>query len=189
MNKEKSLDGTGQSHSQSSMFFLYVIAVCSIINIMISIINMIYLGFQPTSEIQITHMANDYYYLDFFIGSGTSIIGNVIGGMTVINPKVFSIAFIIQQLIMVDIPFLLVLNYLRKMIKAIGASYSAFIPESVMYTKKAGNILFIVGMIGFFIGGLGGSALIWVFAGTILLLFSSIFKRGCSLQQDVDETI
>lgn len=119
-----------------------------------------------------------------------------------VNGQVFAASFILLTLVSEKVPLLFILWKGYRILRIMRHSYSPFMPEI------AGHICWI-GRTALFIGFFkklilqGGMSLIidhdfmfenpmeisWILTGLILLLVSDIYKRGCALQKEVDETL
>ena len=208
MNRKKNvgitscLDATGRSHYNMCEFFVRFAIVLYLIRIIVSIINIIYAGIQPDAGITVE---GEHHVFDMLIGIGRLGPDYLPADVPIINDKVLCIGFMLTALAVDFIPMLLVLDYIRKILKAIQNSHSPFIPEAAIYIKKAGKILILLGVFGkiamktavqllacrsvYSLGIPDDLQLPLIFAGVLVLLVSDIFRRGCELQQFSDETL
>lgn len=119
-----------------------------------------------------------------------------------INGKVFAVAYLALCLIAYDLPLLFIAWKGYQILHTMERSWSPFVPEIAEHICWIGRISLFIGLFKKIIIKGGMSAIIdhklfsgdifdtaWILAGLILLLVSDIFKKGCSLQKEVDETL
>lgn len=164
--------------------------------------SMIYLFLKPAGEIVLKNTGYGYEF-------------PIIGGMyarcgmqylpqygEIISNKAFCEAFLGLSILVRDIPYLILLAYLVKLLKTIRSSHSPFVEKTAKYTRRAGLLMIIMGCFQKLVMQTGMAAIAfhtlyinnpfvpqWILAGVIILLMSDIFDRGCELQQFSDETL
>lgn len=119
-----------------------------------------------------------------------------------INGKVFAVTFLLLCLIAYDLPLLFIAWKGCQILYTMEHSWSPFVPEIAEHICWIGRISLFIGLCHKLIIQIVMSAVIdhrisfhnpyelaWILAGVILLLVSDIFKKGCILQKEVDETL
>lgn len=196
------LDAAGQSHYNVCEIFVQFAIAFYIVRIIMAIVNVIYAGVQP--DITIT-TGGGYYEFDLPLGICRMGQEYLPAGTQIPDNKTVCIGFLLSAVVFDFVPMLFVLNLIRKILRTFDKSHSPFVPETVVYVKKAGKILILIGVfselamksiVWFLVfHNLSPFALPgdmqtpWIFAGVIVLLVSDIFRRGCELQQFSDETL
>lgn len=129
----------------------------------------------------------------------TPVKGYVADGL---KPKVFEAAWIMVQLFSSQIPYLILFDSVRRMLRRIGTGHSPLNPDAVPYIRMAGAVIIFLsvcqGLIEQLVMGIviyghvvisSPVSIIGLFSGLLILLFAGIYRRGCRLQQESDETI
>lgn len=119
-----------------------------------------------------------------------------------INGKVFAVAFLLLNLIAYNLPLLFIAWKGFQILHTMKHSWSPFVPEIAEHICWIGRTSLFIGLFHKLSIQVGMSAVIdhkvhfenpyelsWILAGVILLLVSDIFKKGCILQKEVDETL
>lgn len=119
-----------------------------------------------------------------------------------INGKVFAVTFLLLCLIAYNLPLLFIAWKGCQILYTMEHSWSPFVPEIAEHICWIGRTSLFIGLFHKLIIQIGMSAVIdhrisfnnptelaWILAGVILLLVSDIFKKGCILQKEVDETL
>lgn len=206
---EKALEGKGESHYKVCRVLLSLFVIFFIGRIVLCMINTIYLGMQTASNIQVVDNGTGYRY-DLLVGAAQCEykylpFGWSSGDVGIVSGKAFAMSVLALQMLTVDIPLLVVLNAIGKFLKVIGKTHSPFVSEAVVHTDKAGMVLLRIGFLSELVITLGIGVFAYhtlntgdllriinvpyVFAGMVLLLFGDIYRRGCALQQEADETL
>lgn len=142
------------------------------------------------------------YQFRFLIGSINVLYEYIPGGEYIVSEKVLAVSFTAFVMLARYLPFLVLLNYIRKLLYICETSYSPFVAPAAVYVKRAGIWIIIMGVFSKAVIQFGTSLAAcrqlyvdepldytWIFAGIVLLIVSDIFERGCTLQQESDETL
>ena len=122
MNRKKDvgttgcLDATGWSHYDMCELFVRFAIALYLIRIIASIINIIYAGMQPDTGIAVE---GEHHVFDMLIGTARLGPDYLPADVPIINDKALCIGFMLTALAVDFIPMLLVLNYIRKILKDI----------------------------------------------------------------------
>lgn len=170
-------------------------------SVVMTLVNVVYLGLQPSSAIKIIDTGYSYRF-DLVIGYAQCTYENLPVNVDMTGPKIFSVTFLIMVTLVKDIPYLIALNYARKILNTMKRAHSPFVPELADYMGKIGEILILLGLFSKLVlqvlmGAIAYHTLnfvnptqfSWVFSGIVVLLISDIFRRGCELQEFSDETL
>lgn len=119
-----------------------------------------------------------------------------------LNLKVFETVWIIVQLFSSQIPYLILFDSVRRMLRRIGTGHSPLNPDAVPCIQMAGAAMIFLsvckGLIEQLVMGMviyghvvisNPVSMTGLFGGLLILVFAGIYRRGCRLQQDADETI
>lgn len=119
-----------------------------------------------------------------------------------INGKLFAVTFLVLSLAAYHLPSFFIAWKGCRILHTLKHSHSPFVPEIAEHICWIGRISLFIGLFGKLIIQVGMSVVIdhrihfdnpyempWLLAGVILLLVSDIFKKGCILQKEADETL
>lgn len=186
--------------------FVKIAMACFIVQLLWLAAGIIYVGVHPVSDIDMTFIAGNELRINLPVGYvRLSAAYLPEGNMEIMNEKVLCLGVFIISIITKVIPMLLIMNYIRKMLKTISGSHSPFVKDVVEYIQKAGKLLVIVGVFSRSLLKVsvqllacrqvdslslpGDLQVEWILAGVLVLLLGDIFRRGCELQKFSDETI
>lgn len=147
--------------------------------------------------------AETYYGTQYFTVTMTYEYTPVKGYITEdLNLKVFETVWIIVQLFSSQIPYLILFDSVRRMLRRIGTGHSPLNPDAVPCIQMAGAAMIFLsvckGLIEQLVMGMviyghvvisNPVSMTGLFGGLLILVFAGIYRRGCRLQQDADETI
>lgn len=170
-------------------------------SLIMTVVSMIQLFRLPAGEIVLENAGYAYEF--------SSMGGIVRCGMQylpmygeIVSNKAFCEAFLGLSILVRDIPYLVLLAYLVKLLKTIRSSHSPFVAKTTKYARRAGILMVLMGFLQKLVMQTGMAAIAyhtfymnnpfvpqWILAGVIVLLMSDIFERGCELQQFSDETL
>lgn len=190
-----------RSHFKWFQIFITVALLVWGVRTLMGIISLVHLSVQPESAIHLADTGHSYRF-DLLTGYADCSYENLPADAEMVNGKVFCVTFSLLGTVAIHLPVLLLLIYIRKMLKVIRGSYTPLVIAVAEYTNKAGKVLVLMGFFSFTIMQMGMGLIVyqepylmnpiqftWVFAGMILLLFGDIFLKGCALQQISDETL
>lgn len=122
--------------------------------------------------------------------------------VSAINGKLFAVTFLVLSLAAYDLPLFFIAWKGYRILRTLKHSHSPFVPEIAKHIGWIGRTSLFIGLFKKLIIQVGMSAVIehqvyfenpyempWLLAGVILLLVSDIFKKGCILQKESDETL
>lgn len=206
MNNTKIREKGEMPHYNVCEIFVKMAMAFFILQLLWLAASIIYVGVHPVSELDMTFKAGNELRINLPVGYvRLSAAYLPEGNMEIMNEKVLCLGVLIMSIITNVIPMLLIMNYIRKMLKTISGSHSPFVNEVVEYIQKAGKLLVIVGVFSRSLLKVsvqmlasrqidslslpGDLQVEWIFAGVLVLLIGDIFCRGCKLQEFSDETI
>ncbi|TCL53679.1 hypothetical protein EDD76_1283 [Kineothrix alysoides] len=142
------------------------------------------------------------YRFGMLLGYGQISFENLPPIHTIQDEHIFIVTVIAVGILAVDLPFIAIMIYGRKILRTISNSYTPFHPDMPVYFRKIGIIFILVGFFGKLIIQLLPSLVNfhkvyfnnptqfeWIFVGLLIILLSDIFKKGVKLQQSEDETL
>ncbi len=201
METYRSYEKKGLSYSRICRLFLAGALLVWLIRVAVAAVTIIWLCGQPESAIQLTETENAYRF-DMILGYAQCGWEHLPGGAEIVSSKRFCIVFVFFSSITRELPVLLLLGYLRRILNVIRDSHSPFVSQTAEYTGKIGWLLVLTGVFGKWIFQMGMGLLVyhqpyfvnplefsWIFAGVIVLLTSDILRWGCELQEFSDETL
>ena len=119
-----------------------------------------------------------------------------------VDGKLFAAAFLLLTFIANKLPIFFIVWKGYRILRAMKRSYTPFVPEIAGHICWIGRTALFIGLFGNLtiqggmslvfqhkFGFMNPTEVSWTLAGLILLLVSDIFKRGCTLQKEVDETL
>ena len=99
-------------------------------------------------------------------------------------------------------PYLLIVCFLMRILRSIAKAHTPFLPEAVNSIRYMGYCFLVMGLLGKLVYQVAISVAVFgelffenpiqwkeVFFAVLLLLLADIYKRGCALQQESDETL
>ena len=201
METYRSYEKKGLSYSRICRLFLAGALLVWLIRFAVAAVTIIWLCGQPESAIQLTETENAYRF-DMILGYAQCGWEHLPGGAEIVSSKRFCIVFVFFSSITRELPVLLLLGYLRRILNVIRDSHSPFVSQTAEYTGKIGWLLGLTGVYGTSLNQRGQGLLgyhqpyfvnplefSWIFAGVIVLLTSDILRWGCELQEFSDETL
>lgn len=100
------------------------------------------------------------------------------------------------------VPYLLIICFLMRILRSIAKAHTPFLPEAVDSIRYMGYCFLVMGLLGKLVYQAAVSLTVFgemffdnpvqwkeVFFAVLLLLLADIYKRGCALQQESDETL
>lgn len=201
MNNTQALDEQGYSHHMLCKIFVYGASAVLILQVITSVIFMIHFALLSSSDIQIINNGSGY---SFALPLGYARFSYEYLGrdITIQNTKLFCITYLIARTITTELPILIILNYFRKVLGFLKKGYSPFTLEIIRYIKKIGMGLIYMGCFSKLLLQIALNMaadgtmmfanplqLSYIFAGFVVLLLGDIFRRGCTLQREYDETL
>ena len=201
MDTYESYEKKDLPHSYICRLFLNGALLFWIVKMVILTVSIVQLCLRPESAIELIDTGYSYRF-DAFVGYMQCRYELLPIGIEMVSKKAFCIAFILLSGMTKDLPILIILGYLRRIMSVIKNSHSPFVLKTVHYTGKIGNIMILMGIFGEIVFRTGMSLLAchvlctvgqmefsWIFAGIIVLFAKDILKWGCELQEFSDETL
>jgi hypothetical protein len=189
------------AHSRICRLLVTGALLFMILRFVLMLINVVGLCALPESEIELVDTGYSYRF-EMALGYGQYRYDELMTGMELVSNKAFCIAFTLLSYLTKDLPFLIILLCLRRMLNGIRNSHSPFVPQSVIDTQLIGRLLLLTGFFGTGILQMGIGLLAFhrpylmnplefslIFAGVVVLLAGDILKQGCELQEFSDETL
>ncbi len=202
--KKKSEKERNDRHFTLTRILYYLYMIATVYNVLEGLAGLISVLSRPAAE---TPIMDSGTHLWFYIIEGIFIrfpkeYLPFVTDAAAVNGKVFAASFLLLNFISYELPMLFILWKGYRILRVMKRSYSPFVPEIAGHICWIGRTALFIGFFKKMIQQ-GGMSLIfvhdfwfenptevsWVLAGLILLLVSDIFKRGCALQQEVDETL
>ena len=100
------------------------------------------------------------------------------------------------------VPYLLIVCFLMRILRSIAKAHTPFLPKAANSIRYIGYCFLVMGLLGKLIYQSVISVAVFgelffenpiqwkeVFFAVLLLLLADIYKRGCALQQESDETL
>lgn len=191
----------GLEHSGICRFFVEIATVYFALSTIISIITAIYMCFQPESSIILEDTGYSYRF-DMLIGYAQLSCDNLPPGAVMAGAKVFCVSYILLSVVAKNLPVLLVLYHIIRILNTIKKSHSPFVPVIVENVKRVGYIMIVMGLCSKIVLQMGMGLVAFhmpymnnpvvfscLFAGVIVFLVGDIMEWGCELQEFSDETL
>lgn len=199
MQKTEKLEKRERIYYKGCTLLVLLFEFLTGISAVLSVVDFIRVVFLTPQDLWIGEIGN---YLYFSVTNGysyTPIGGHIPDGL---NPKTFAAVWIAVQFLTSMLPYLIFFESIRRMLCKIAEGHSPLNIAAVRDIKTAGAAMVYVavcrGIIEQAVMGLViyGRVIIsnpisipGLFGGLLILLFAGIYRRGCALQQDADETI
>ncbi len=100
------------------------------------------------------------------------------------------------------VPYLLIVCFLMRILRSIAKAHTPFLPKAADSIRYMGYCFLAMGLLGKLVYQVAVSTAVFgelffenpiqwkeVFFAVLLLLLADIYKRGCALQQESDETL
>lgn len=183
------------------LFYMYIVGIAE--RLLMSLANLIFICIRPAAQTAVisTESGLRFYFLSGYAQLRRETVP-IITDASAINGKIFAVTFLVLDLIAHQLPLILIAWKGCQILHIMKHSHSPFVPEVAEHICWIGRISLFTGLFGKFIIQAGMSAMIdhrfwfenpfelpWILAGLILLLVSDIFKKGCILQKEADETL
>lgn len=201
MNNNQLPIPTHSRHLHTTKIFFNLVLIVYLVQTIELLVNFIYFAAIPASSIHIVITDSKYSFngLLGYMGLG---FDTIYSNLPVENAQLFALSACILLFITEILPFILILYFGRKILKVITRSYTPFTAETANLIRRIGVILILKGALATLILQSGMNLinfkrvmfnnpleLSWLLAGTMTLMLADIFEKGCSLQQEVDETL
>lgn len=196
-----SMNEKEQLHYDGSMILLVLFGIWLIGSLLVLIVSLISICIHPAAQTVVTDTGAGLKF-NLLLGYAQLSAQHLPAGYAQVNGKLFAISFLLLSLITDKLPLFIVWRYTYKMMKILGKAHSPFVPETADCVAWIGRVILWMGLLRNLIMQAGISLsvyhqlyfnnpieYVWIFAGLIILLISDIFRRGCVLQQDADETL
>lgn len=116
--------------------------------------------------------------------------------------RTFLFTFVLAAILTRTLPYLLIVCFLMRILRSIAKAHTPFLPKAVDSILYMGYCFLAMGLLGKLIYQSVISTVVFgelffdnpiqwkeVFFSVLLLLLADIYKRGCVLQQESDETL
>lgn len=116
--------------------------------------------------------------------------------------RTFLFTFVLVAILTRTLPYLLIVCFLMRILRSIAKAHTPFLPKAVDSIRYIGYCFLVMGLLGKLIYQSVISVAVFgelffenpiqwkeVFFAVLLLLLADIYKRGCALQQESDETL
>ncbi len=199
MQKPENLEKRERMYYKGCMVLVIVFECLAGLAALLSVVDLARTAAAPPDAAVVEEIRGTLYFSVTMTYSYTPVGGHIPENF---NPKVFETAWIAVQLFAGQIPYLIFFGAIRRMLREIGAGHSPLNPGAVRYIRTAGAALVFLSVCEGLIEQLVMGAVIYgravisnpfsilgLFGGLLILLFAGIYRRGCLLQQEADETI
>lgn len=194
--------GNGKQMYVMYRIFLYFFMVLFIFQAGIGVANLVKVLSTKSEEIELEDTGYSYRFEGVIGYNQWTYLEQGTGG-DLENPKACCVVFLVLALMTNNIPCLILLYYIHKILKRTESGRSPFVGEMVRDVNVVAGLLIGIGLCSRSVLALGMAVVSekinvdlidemqfeWIFAGIIVFLFRDIFAHGCVLQQDVDETL
>lgn len=190
-----------QLHYDGSMVLLVLFGIWILGSILVLFLSLISICVHPASQTVVADTGAGLRF-DLLIGYAQLSAQHLPADYAQVNGKLFAVSYLLLLLFVDKLPVLVIWRYANKMMKTLGKAHSPFVPEIADCVVWIGRVILAMGFFQKLVMQAGISLivyhklyfnnpieLVWVFVGLIILLIGDIFKRGCVLQQDADETL
>lgn len=200
--KKKSGKELEEQHFTWAMIFSYMYIFGTAAAVLISLGSMIFLLIHPDVP-EVRDAGNEFqiYVLlgDIPLGFDKEILP--FADIADVDQR-FAMTYLALNLAVCGLPLLFIAWKGYRILHIMESSWSPFVPEIAAHICWIGRAALFIGLFSKFIIQAGMSAVIyhmfyfcnpfempWILAGLILLLVSDIFRKGCILQKEADETL
>lgn len=201
MLSPRNMNEKEQLHYDGSMILLVLFGIWLVESLLVLTISLISIYIHPAAQTVVTDTGAGLRF-DLLIGYAQLSAQHLPVDYAQMDGKLFAISFLVLSLITDKLPLLAIWRYTYTMMKLIGKTHSPFVPKAADCMAWIGRIILCMGVLRNLLMQAGISLVVyhqlylnnpieflWIFLGLIILLISDIFKRGCVLQQDADETL
>lgn len=202
--KKRSKEELEYRHFSWIRTFYYMYLFLFIWNFLANLIGLVSILSRPASETEIMDSGSHlwFYFLDgLYVQFPKEFLPFPVDTATV-NGQVFAASYLLLILASYKLPMLFILWKGFCILRVMRHSYSPFMPEIARHICWIGRIALFIGFFEKLIVQAGMALIMynkfvfenpmeisWILTGLILLLVSDIYKRGCALQKEVDETL
>lgn len=206
--KKRSESNVKDRHFTWAMILCMIYCVGAAGSLLAGVIGLISICIQPAEQIEIISTASGLRF-NLLIGYAQLRRETMpfAADVSEINGKLFAITFIILSILVYNLPLCFIAWKSYRILHTMNHSWSPFVPEIAEHIRWIGRISIVRGLLSRLIMQVGMSLVIehrfyfeaegditvfempWILAGVVILLVSDIFKKGCVLQKEVDETL
>lgn len=206
--KKKNESDLKDRHFTWALVLCMIYCVGAFGSLLAGVIGLISICIQPAEQIEVISTASG---LRFDLLIGYAQLGRetmpIAADVSEIDGKLFAVTFLILGILVYDLPLCFIAWKSYRILHTMEHSWSPFVPEIAGHIRWIGRISIVRGLLSRLIMQVGMSLVIehrfyfeaegdtnafempWILAGVVILLVSDIFKKGCVLQKEVDETL
>lgn len=201
MLSPKNMNEKEQLHYDGSQILLVLFGIGVAAELLIVLASLVSICVHPAAQTVVSDTGTGLQF-DLLLGHANLSAEYLPTDYAAVNGKLFAVTYLLLGIIADKLPRFFILIIAGRMLERIGKSYSPFIPEVADDIRWVGRITICVGLFRKLILQTGISILVyrqvyfnnpidfmWVLVGLIILLVGDIFRRGCILQKDADETL
>lgn len=203
MGDDRALDQLGQKHYRVCRLLFYCFFAFLLFRAAMGVAAVLWTAATPASQLELTDTGSAYRYTLFHTGIYSQLgYDSFPHDLPLEDPKLFCVALPLLTLVSEVLPMLALMECGRRLLRLLGKAPSPFVPEAAVWIRRMGCVLILMGLFGKLVLQAGMGAVAYhafyaqnpvqfppILAGCVLLLLSDIFRRGCQLQRDSDETL
>lgn len=201
MNDNTATAAYKPQHLEITRFLFYIVFIGTALQGLWLIVHAFYFGTLPDASINLVNTGNSYFAQGLF-GTLDISFKELCFNSNVTNSRLFLISFCIVEFLVRTLPLLFIMLIGRRLLTSLSHSHSPFTAETTACIKKMGLTMLLMGLLSKLIFQASLNIINlhelnfenpwefhWILSGVITILLADIFERGCSLQQEVDETL